>query len=94
MSGSADEGAGNLLECFLVSYSSHLLFRRVPDNPNVWTGGSIVLDEVSGASSAGSSTYAHVLGYTWRHREWEHLDMEQSARGNVVDSLRGFCSVP
>ena len=73
MSGSADEGAGNLLECFLVSYSSFLLFRRVPDNPNVWTGGSLVLDEVSGASSAGSSMYAHapvfhggiVSGSTW-----------------------------
>ena len=60
VSGCADEGAGNLLGCFLGSYSSHLLFRRVPDNPNVWTGGGLVLDEVSGASSAGSSMYAHV----------------------------------
>ena len=34
--------------------------RRMPDNPNLWSDGSLVLDEVSGASSAGSGMYAHV----------------------------------
>ena len=66
---------------------------RFPANPNVWTDGSLVLDKVSGASSAGSGMYTHVSGSAWRYRRWEHLDEIGSARG-VVDSYRRFCSVP
>ena len=36
--------------------------RRLPANPNVWTDGSLVLDEVSGASSTGSGMCLVVLG--------------------------------
>ena len=60
----ASQGAGALLESALGSYSSRLLFdwsllgevgasdaaTRVPDNPDVWTDGSLVLNTVSGAS--------------------------------------------
>ena len=35
---------------------------RMPDIPNVWSDGSLVLDKVSAASSAGSGMYAHVSG--------------------------------
>ena len=82
------------------SYSSHSLLewnvpdefdkdgavRRMPDNPNVWSDGSLVLDKVSGASSAQSSMYAHVPGDAWRHRKWEHFDMVEPAHGAGVDS--------
>ena len=62
------EGAGNLLECALGSYTSGLHTEwqmpvefhaagtacRVPGEPAVWTDGSLVQDKVSGVCSAGS----------------------------------------
>ena len=56
------EGAGHLLECALGSFTSGLLTEwqlsvefdaegvagREPDEPDVWTGGSLVQDKVSG----------------------------------------------
>ena len=64
------------------SYSSHVLHkwdvfagvdrdvvvRRMPDNPDMWSDGSFVLNNVSGASSCGSHIYARALGDAWRHR--------------------------
>ena len=94
----AAQGAGNLLERALVSYSSRLLFEwslsgefdatdaalRLLDNPNVCTDGSLVLDKVSGASSFGSGFYAHLPGHAWGHRRWGHLDDDRSAGGSSV----------
>ena len=75
---SASEGVSNLLECCMASYSSRLLLewdvpdgfdrddsaQRVPASPNVWTHGRLVLDEVSGATSAGSGAmWIHVGGF-------------------------------
>ena len=65
------EGAGNLLECALGSYSSGLLAEwqlpgvfgaegaagRVAAEPHVWTDGSLVQDKVSGDSSSGSGFF-------------------------------------
>ena len=62
------EGAGNLLECALGSYTSDLLAEwqvpvvfgavgaagRVAAEPDVWTYGSLVQEKVSDASSSGS----------------------------------------
>ena len=45
--------------------------QRMLVNPNVWTDGSLVVDKVVGASSAGFGVYAHVSGHAWRHRKWE-----------------------
>ena len=97
----AAQGAGDLLESALGSYSSRLLFdrslpdefdasdavTRVPDNPDVWTDGSLVLDQVSGASSSGSGFYAHLLGQAWGHRRWGHLD-DSCPTGRMIDSCR------
>ena len=47
--------------------------RRLPAKPNVWSHGSLVLDKVSGASSAVSGMYAHLTGSAWGHRNWRHL---------------------
>ena len=52
----------------------------VGDYPNVWTDGSLVLDEVSGASSSGSGFYAHLPGHDWRSRRW----------GGVLESCSFF----
>ena len=104
---SAAEGAGNLLERSLGSYSSRQLrewevpaefdredaVRRMPGNLNVWSDGSVVLDKVSRASSGGFGMFAHVSGDAWRFREWGHLDLVQPARGSGMDSCRSFCSV-
>ena len=65
----------------------------VPDAPSVWTGGSLVQDQVSGASSSGSGFYAHLPSVYWDPRRWGHMDEVRSGDG-VVQSCRGFCSVP
>ena len=59
----------------------------VPDFPNIWTDGSLILDKVHGISSsgAGSATFGDV-------RTWGQVDHLQSV-GNVP-AYRGFCSVP
>ena len=36
--------------------------RLMPEVPNVWTDGSLVLDEVTGVSSSGSGFFAHQSG--------------------------------
>ena len=57
---------------------------------DVWTG-SLVLDEVSGASSSGSGFYSHLPGACWSSRRWGHFD-ELGPVGGVGDSCGGFCS--
>ena len=68
------EGAANLLECSLGRYSSNQLSewrlpagfdvegaaRRVAEEPDVWTDGSLVDDKMSGVSSAGAGCF-----YLW-----------------------------
>ena len=61
---------------------------RLPDYPDVWTGGGRVLDEVCGASPSGSGFYAPLPG-----QRWSHLN-DIGPAGGVVESCRGFCSVP
>ena len=84
----AAEGGANKLECSSGAYSSRLLVDRealagadwvaaacwLPADPNVWTDGSLFLDDVSGASSSGSGVYAHLPAHALRHRSWVHFD--------------------
>ena len=64
----------------------------LPDHPDVWTDGSLVLDRLTGVSSSGSDFFAHQAEHFWRGRRWGHVD------GVRIDpniaSCRGFCSVP
>ena len=65
------EGAVNLLECALGRYSSSQLWRlpidfdvegaarRVAEEPDVWTDGSLVDDRMSGVSSAGAGCFTY-----------------------------------
>ena len=75
------EGARNLYEVAMVAYSPHLLIKLevldctrcclggLPTNPNIGSDGSLVLDEVSDAPSAGSDVCAHLPRCAWGHRK-------------------------
>ena len=64
----------------------------LPDHPDVWTDGSLVLDHLTGVSSSSSGFFAHQPEHFWRRRRWGHVD------GILPDldraSCGGFCSVP
>ena len=84
----AADCAGYLVESALGRYSSGLLAAwsppfdsdaveassLLPDHPNVWTDGSLVLDRVTGVSSAGAGFFAHQPASCWDHRCWGHVD--------------------
>ena len=40
------------------------------DHPNVWTDGSLVLDQVTGVSSSGAGFFAHQSENCWSGRRW------------------------
>ena len=97
--------AGYLVESALGRYSSGLLaawslpfdFDAVeassllPDHPNVWSDGSLVLDKVTSASS-GAGFFAHQSVNLWDGFRWGQVDRVQYDDG--FPSCRGFCSVP
>ena len=64
----------------------------VPDHPNVWSDGSLVLDQATGVSSSGAGFFAHQSVNLWEDRRWGHVDLVR-LEGDV-QSCRGFCSVP
>ena len=104
--GDAADSAGYLVESVLGSYSSGLLAEwgppvqfdaveaasLLPDHPNVWTDGSLVLDQVTGVSSAGAGFFAHLPASCWDHRCWSHVD--SVAPVGDVQCCRGFFAVP
>ena len=54
---------------------------RMPDVPNVWTDGSLVLDEVTGVSCSGSGFFAHKSELSWIARRWGHVDHVRTVGG-------------
>ena len=64
----------------------------LPDYPNVWTDGSLVLDRVTGVSFSGAGFFAHQPVSHWSARTWEQVDRLHSVDGSP--SCRGFCSIP
>ena len=101
------EGAVNLLECSLGRYSSSQLSecrlpagfdvegaaRKVADDPDVWTDGSLVDDKMSGVSSAGAGCFTYRDSRLWASWKWGHWD-DDVGDGSVVSVCRGFRSVP
>ena len=101
----ASESAGSLVEVALGQYFSGLVAEwspsdgfakaeavsSMPDHPNAWTDGSLVLDRVTGVSSSGAGFFAHQSEECWRGRRWGHVDGIRTENG--VLSCRGF-SVP
>ena len=102
----ASESAGYLVEVALGRYSSRMVAEwspsdeqegagaasSMPDHPNVWSDGSLVLDRVTGVSSSCAGFFAHQSEECWRDRLWGHVDGIRADNG--VSSCRGFCSVP
>ena len=65
-----------------------------PDDPDVWTDGCLVTDEVSGFASAGSGVYARSRADAWRCRRWGHFeDLGPTADGSAT-SRGSFGSLP
>ena len=60
---------------------------QMPGDPNVWTDGSLVLDQVTGVSSSGAGFFAHQSENCWSGRRWGHV------AGVRLEACRGFCSV-
>ena len=101
------EGASNLLESALGSYTSaFLLDWRLPGGfdaesaalhvarePDVWTDGSMVEDKVSAVSSSGAGFSSGRAGRFWAERSWGHID-DDVQEDRTVASCRGYCSVP
>ena len=96
------EGASNLLECALGRYSSSQLSewrlpagfdvegaaRRVADEPDVWTDGSLVDDKISGVSSAGAGCFTFRVRRLWACWNWGHWD-DDVGDCSVVSACRG-----
>ena len=95
-----------LVEVALGSYSSSVITEwglpdeldeveapsSVPDHPNVWTDGSLVLNQVTGVSSSGAGFFAHSSEECWNGSRWGHVDRVRLE--GQMHSCRGFCSVP
>ena len=64
----------------------------LPDHPDVWTDGSLVLDRLTGVSSSGYGFFAHQADRFRRGCRWGHVDGVHSDLDQVY--CRGFCSVP
>ena len=100
------ESAAYLVKVALGRYSSGLLTEwgladefhhdnaasSVPDHPDVWTDGSLVLDHLTGVSSSGSVFFAHQAEHFWSCCRWGHIDGVHSDIDQAC--CGGFCSVP
>ena len=64
----------------------------MPDAPDIWTDGGLVLDRVTGGSSSGAGFYAHQSEDCWGDRRWGHVDRDRP--GGEIPACKGFCSVP
>ena len=98
--------AAYLVEVALGRYSSGLIdewglsveFDRdsaassLTDHPDVWTDGSLVLDQLIGVSSSGSGFFAHQADRFWRGCRWDHVDCVRSDLDQVY--CRGFLFSP
>ena len=85
------EGASNLLESALGSYTSAFLLAwrllvgfdaesaalHVAREPDVWTDGSMVVDKVSTVSSSGAGFSSGHAGRFWAERSWRHIDDDE-----------------
>ena len=65
---------------------------QMPGDPHVWTDGSLVLDQATGASSSGARFCAHQSENCWGDRRWGHVDRARPE--GEIPSCRSFCSVP
>ena len=101
------QGAGNLLESALGSYSSSPLLDwqlpvdfdaesaalQVAVEPDVWTDGGRIEDRLSTVSSSGAGFSSGHSDRFWAGCTWWHVDSDDQG-DRAVASCRGYCSVP
>ena len=91
-----ESALGRYSSGLLAAWSPPLDFDAVeaasllPDHPNIWTDGSLVLDRVTGVSSAGAGFFAHQPASCLDHRCWGHVDPVCPV-GNVQCCQGFFC---
>ena len=102
----ASESASYLVEAALGCYSSGVITEwspsdeydrvevasLVPDHPNIWSDGSLVLDPVTGVSSPGAGFCVHQSKNCWSGRRWGHVHHVRPE--GEFQFCKGFCSVP
>ena len=54
-------------------FDADVVAARMPDAPEVWSDGSLVLDSVTGVSSSGAGFFAHQSEHCWSSRWWGHV---------------------
>ena len=62
---------------------------RMPDAPEAWSDGGLVLDSVTGVSAAGALLFAHQSEHCLSCRRWGHVD--HVLLDHVLHSCRGLC---
>ena len=102
----SSESAFDLVESSLGQYSSRLVSdwtlpdgfdadevsAHMPDSPDTWSDGSLVMDSITGISAAGAGMFAHYSEACWSGRRWGHVDCVQSV--GLDHSCRASVSVP
>ena len=68
--------------------------RELAAAPDVWSDGSLVVDELSGVGVAGCGVYAHASGAAWFGWEWGHLDLLPPLPDGAGEACRLYGSVP
>ena len=68
--------------------------RELAAAPDVWSDGSLVLDELSGVGVGGCGVYAHASGAAWFGRRWGHLDLLLPLPDGTGEAGRLCCSIP
>ena len=75
-----------------VEFDHDVAASSLPEHPDVWTDGSLVLDRLTGVSSSGAGFFAHQAGRFWRGCLWGQVNDVRSDLSHGC--CRGFCSVP
>ena len=100
--------SANVLETRLGGYTPHVLGARAGSqefaagagsgvlsaNPDVWTDGSLVRDEVTGVCCGGAGVFALSSGACWFHRSWRHLDLLPPDENSGNERRKLYLSVP
>ena len=75
-------------------FLSELADSRTSDDPDVWTDGSYLVDDLSGIGAGGKGVYAHQSGSGWFDRSLGYLDLRPADAGLNMERCTLLVSVP